>query len=180
MNILAIYDHDQLDLPTKVLTHLEDIAPLLAECGVSLEHLASVPGVKAASADDEIIAAVLPGLRLSSLDIALEHLAVQRVAALPGYANEPQSGDAEQRFHRVTAKLLVGGAGVLCLHQQHQLLVLRCQRGDLLRLPAQLGHWFVAQAGTPCLIVRAAATAEGLVAEHTGDDIATRYQVLEL
>ena len=39
MNILAVYDHEQLELPSKVLTHREDIDPLLSVLGVRLESL---------------------------------------------------------------------------------------------------------------------------------------------
>ncbi|WP_022964223.1 hypothetical protein [Halopseudomonas pelagia] len=180
MNILAVYDHDQLQLPNKVLTHREDIDPLLAEFGVRLERLEQLPSVRDAGDDQDIIAAILPRLGNSGFDCALECLAVQRIVALPGYADEPQKVEAEQHFQQATAKLLVSGAGVMCLHQGDRLLVLRCQRGDLLRLPERLGHWFVASAGQPCLIIRAAATEEGLAAEQTGDNIAARYQVLEL
>lgn len=180
MNILAVYDHEQLDLPSKVLTHREDIDPLLAALGVQLENLEQLPSITARSTDQQILEAARSSLASSTATAALEHMAVQRVDAAPGYANEPQNSAVEQSFAQQLAWLLVKGAGVICLHQHQQLLVLSCRRGDMLLLPEQLAHWFVASAGQPSLIVHASETQDGLLARPSGSDIAQRYQVLEL
>lgn len=180
MNILAVYHHLQLQLPSKVLTYREDIDPLLAELGVRLEGLEPMPQVNEDDTDQQIISASRAVLAASSLGATLAHLQVQRMDALPGYAEPPPSSEVERRFQHLTARLLVRGAGVMCLHQAEQLLVLSCRRGDLITLPARLGHWFVASAGQPSVIVHGAATPQALVAEQTGNDIAGRYQVLEL
>lgn len=180
MNILAVYHHLQLQLPSKVLTHREDIDPLLAELGVGLESLETMPRVGQDDTDQQVISAARSILADSCLGAALEYLEVQRMDALPGYAEAPPGSEAERRFEYHTARLLVRGAGVICLHQADQLLVLSCRRGDLITLPARLSHWFVASAGQPSVIVHAAATQQALIAEQTGNDIAGRYQVLEL
>lgn len=180
MNILAIYDHDQLDIPSKVLTHREDIDPLLAELGVRLQRLESLPRIAEDDTDQDVIAVLRPILVEDEQSALFKHFRIHRKAALPGYADQTQNSEVEEYFPQQTAKLLVSGAGIMCLHHEHRLLVLRCQRGDLLHLPERLGHWFVASAGRSCLIVRAAATEDGLMLKQTGDDIAARYQMLDL
>lgn len=180
MNILAVYHHLQLQLPSKVLTHREDIDPLLAALEVRLECLEELPRVGEDATDQQIITLARSSLAASGLGTTPDYLEVQRMAALPGYANTPQSSQPEQRFQQLTALLLVRGAGVICLHQVDQLLVLSCRRGDLITLPAHLAHWFVASTGQPSLLVHGAATQQALIPEQTGDDIAGRYQVLEL
>lgn len=179
MNILAVYDHDQLQLPGKVLTHSEDIEPLLAGMGVRLERLQPLPALGQDDSDQTIAAAFEPILADSQTAGLLHCLRVQRMEALPGYADEAPHAD-EQCFEQATARLQVRGAGVVCLHQDRQLLVLSCRQGDLLTLPARLAHWFVPSAGQASLVIHAAATQQALIAELTGNDIASRYQVLEL
>ncbi|MFO7703601.1 MAG: hypothetical protein R6V43_00470 [Halopseudomonas sp.] len=180
MNILAVYHHQQLLLPSKVLTHREDIDPLLEQLGVRLEGLATLPKVSEDDTDQQIISVARSILVDSRLGATLEYLEVQKMDALPGYAEAPPSSEVERRFQQPTARLLVRGAGVMCLHQADQLLVLSCRRGDLISVPARLGHWFVASPGQPSVIVHGAATPQALIAENTGNDIAGRYQVLEL
>lgn len=178
MTILAVYDHQQLQLPGKVLTHREDIDPLLQELGVRLDCL-DLPTIAAEETDQAIIAACTASLADIPSTTGLSCMRVQRVEAAPGYADEPTTAD-EQQFPQPVALLLVRGAGVVCLHQEQQLLVLSCRRGDLLTLPAYLPHWFVPSAGQPSLLVMAAANEQALNAEKTSDDISARYQMLEL
>ena len=179
MTILAVYDHQQLQLPDKVLTHREDIDPLLADAGVTLEHLEQMPAIGKDDADQAVVIALEPFLAHSPLASSLPCLRVHRLDALPGYVDDGPHA-VEQRFAQPVARLQVRGAGVICLHHGRQLLVLTCRRGDLLALPAQLPHWFVPSAGQPSLAVHAAESTQALVAETTGDDIARRYLVLEL
>tara|TARA_R110000822_G_scaffold123106_3_gene257471 strand:- start:533 stop:1075 length:543 start_codon:yes stop_codon:yes gene_type:complete len=180
MNILAVYDHEQLELPSKVLTHREDIDPLLSVLGVRLESIEPVSGITPKSTDQQILEAARSSLASSAATTVMEHMAVQRVDAAPGYATEPHNIAVEQSVAQALALLLVKGAGVICLHHHEQLLVLSCRRGDMLLLPKHLAHWFVASAGQPSLIVHASETQDGLLAKPTGNDIAQRYQVLEL
>lgn len=179
MSILAVYDHEELQLPFKVLTHREDIDPLLAELDVKIERLEQLPRFTKDDADQAVVTAFAPVLANSQCASALQYLQVQRIDALPGYVDEaPQAN--EQRFEGPVARLQVSGAGVICLHQQRRLLVLSCRRGDLLALPAQLAHWFVPSPGQSGLAIYAATSEQALVAELTGNDIASRYQVLEM
>lgn len=180
MSILAVYDHAQLELPHKVLTHREDIDPLLQAAGVRLTALEGLPRSTPEQPDDELLGVYREWLATRYTDIEFGHGELQRQSAVPGYAEaQPEDIEAERRYSQRCAQLLISGAGLWCLHHEQQLLVLSGRRADVVALPAGLAHWFVPGPGQPGLLLRFAGSAP-LTPALTGSDIAARYQVLDL
>jgi len=181
MAILAVYADDQLQMPTKVLTHTEDILPALADAGVMLQTLeqqwparSMMEGAQALRIAGELLASV-------GVEQNMEFAEVLELEGPPGYAEVvADEGASEQTLAGDSLWLFLDGAATLCIHHGEKLLVLGCRRGDLLALPAGIAHWTAPVTGRQCLIVRGGAHAEALSGASTGSDIASRYPVLEL
>lgn len=176
MSILAIYQHAQLQLPIKVLTHDEDILPQLAAAEVGLYGL-DWPKQRG-------------GLNMDALPAMPEHLAADGSMAhrrmqcwpvTPAYAERFEGQlDPEQQLSATGWWLLAEGAGALCLSHGEQLLVLHCDAPLLLKLPAALSHWFVPTPGQACTVVRLARCNRDLDLVESGRDIAGCFQPLDL
>jgi 1,2-dihydroxy-3-keto-5-methylthiopentene dioxygenase len=82
---------------------------------------------------------------------------------------------AEHRHAEDEVRFFVEGSGVFYLRLGGEVLAIRCERGDLLSVPAGTRHWFDMGA-RPCFCaIRLFGTPDGWVATFTGDDIATRF-----
>lgn len=181
MAILAVYQDNQLQVPVKVLTHMEDIQPILATAGVSLQIVEqSLPPERIMSAPQalEISGELLAAIRVEH---DMEYAEVLQLEGPPGYAEvSAAEGQQEQVLAGDSLWLFLDGVATLCIHHGEELLVLGCRRGDLLGLPAGLAHWAVPATARKCLIVRSGHDVNALQASSTGSDIAGRYPVLEL
>ena len=60
MSSLTVYHESSPDLPSKVLTHVEDIASTLAEVGVRFERWEASAPIAPGASQDEVIAAYRP------------------------------------------------------------------------------------------------------------------------
>lgn len=181
MAILAVYSDDQLQVPVKVLTHMEDIVPILAATGTSLQAIEQ--SWPARSMMDAAQAMEICGELLARIRVEhdREFLEVLELEGPPGYAEVPAAdGPEEQTLAGDSLWLFLDGVATVCIHHGETLLVLGCRRGDLLALPAGTAHWTVPVTGRQCLIVRSGAGADALSCTATGSDIASRYPVLEL
>ncbi|MEH6388642.1 hypothetical protein [Pseudomonas profundi] len=157
MTFLAVYHHENLLNPIKLLTHRDDITATLEAVSVSYENLdisAAFTGVE----DDSRI--------LGSLEAQFEdypHRKVIRLPAIPRYATPPSdAGEPEQRCVDAGLRLFVQGRGVFCLHQADHLYALGCEAGDLVSVPAGVTHWFRQSTGPECVVVRLAHSTDGL------------------
>lgn len=181
MTILAVYQDDELQVPGKVLTHAEDIVPILATAGVSLQTLEQslpkgrmISAAQALEISDELLATI-------RVEQRMEFVEVLTLEGPPGYAEIPVGeGQSEQVLAGDSLWLFLDGVVTVCIHHGEKLLVLGCRRGDLLCLPEGIAHWTVPVTGRQCVIVRSARDADALIGRPTGNDIARRYPVLEL
>lgn len=181
MSILAVYSDSQLQVPVKVLTHLEDIVPILASSGVSLKTVAQNLLNKRMMTEMQAIEISGELLAIIGVESTMAFAEVLELQGPPGYAEAPaDQGESEQVLTGDSLWLFLDGAATLCIHHDGKLLVLSCRRGDLLALPAGRAHWAVPVTGRRCLVVRRGRNADALSARLTGDDIANRYPVLEL
>ncbi|MGY6214095.1 1,2-dihydroxy-3-keto-5-methylthiopentene dioxygenase [Methylolobus aquaticus] len=88
------------------------------------------------------------------------------------FLNEHTHSDFEVRF-------FVDGQGLFYLHPDERVFVVRCERGDLISVPAQVRHWFDMGESPHLKCIRLFTTPEGWVAEFTGDPISSRFPTLD-
>ncbi|QJD58082.1 hypothetical protein HG264_03735 [Pseudomonas sp. gcc21] len=157
MTFLAVYHHENLLNPIKLLTHREDIAATLEAVSIRYDSI----DIAAAFNGDEDDARILDNLESRFDDYP--HRKIIRLPAIPRYATPPSdAGEPEQSCTEAGLRLFVKGRGVFCLHQANHLYALGCEAGDLVSVPAGVIHWFRQGAGPECLVVRLGHNAEGV------------------
>lgn len=86
---------------------------------------------------------------------------------------------AEHTHAEDEVRFFVEGQGLFCLHIGEEVLQVLCTRGDLIGVPAGTRHWFDMGAAPRFTALRFFDNPEGWVALFTGDDIASRYPLLD-
>jgi 1,2-dihydroxy-3-keto-5-methylthiopentene dioxygenase len=76
-------------------------------------------------------------------------------------------------------RFFVEGAGVFYLRAAGKVHVTRCERGDLLSVPAGTRHWFDMGPAPLFTAIRLFTSSEGWVARFTGDPIARQFPAFE-
>lgn len=157
----------------------EEIALQLSKAAVSFERW-PLAQIAAAAGEEEVLAAYD------------DCLAEQK--ALGGYRaadvislgpDDPDKQTLRQKFldehthHEDEVRFFVGGSGLFSLHIDSKVYVLLCTAGDLIRVPANVKHWFDMGPNPDFTCIRLFTDPEGWVAHLTGDDIADRFPLLE-
>jgi 1,2-dihydroxy-3-keto-5-methylthiopentene dioxygenase len=175
MSYVAVYPVASPDSPNKVLTHFDDIAATLAEHGVRFERWQPSPIEKGASAA-QMIAAYQP---------QIDALGYARVEVL-NISNDPAQKAEwrarfldERRYSEDDVRFFIAGQGLFSLHIGDYVYAVRCEKNDLLVIPAGTAHWFDMGENPHFVALRLFNTAEGGVPEFTGDDIARRFPGLD-
>jgi 1,2-dihydroxy-3-keto-5-methylthiopentene dioxygenase len=96
----------------------------------------------------------------------------QKEAMRAKFLNEHTHSEDEVRF-------FVEGAGVFYLHIGDDVYTVRCERGDLISVPAETTHWFDMGPQPRFAAIRLFTNADGWVARFTGTDIAQRFPKFE-
>ncbi|KTC63503.1 acireductone dioxygenase [Pseudomonas fluorescens ABAC62] len=175
MSYVAVYHVESPDTPNKVLTHFDDIAATLAEHGVRFERWQPGPVEKGAS-DAQMIAACQP---------QLDALGYCDVAVFSVTSEHQQKDELRARFldeHRYSedqARFFIAGQGLSSLHIGDYVYVVRCEKNDLLVIPAGVAHWFDIGENPHLVTLHLFNSAQGAVPAFTGDAIARRFPGLD-
>jgi len=175
MSYVAVYAAATPDTPNKVLTHFDDIVSTLAEHAVRFARWQPAPIEKGAS-DADIIAAYQPQID------ALGYAAVQVLRAagdlLQNAALRAQFLD-ERRYSEDEVRFFVAGQGLFNLHVGDYVYAVRCEKNDLLVIPAGMPHWFDMGENPHFVTLRLFNTAKGCEPQLTGDAIADDFPGLD-
>ena len=96
----------------------------------------------------------------------------ERTALRSKFLAEHIHSDNEVRF-------FVEGQGLFCLHINEEVLLVLCEQGDLIHVPAGTRHWFDMGSKPSFCALRFFNNNEGWVARFTGSPIADRYPRLD-
>jgi 1,2-dihydroxy-3-keto-5-methylthiopentene dioxygenase len=175
MSYVAVYHITTPDTPNKVLTHVDDIQSTLAEHGVRFERWQPSPIEKGAS-DAEMIAAYqaqIDALGYAAVEvISMTHDHPQKDELRAQYLDERTYSEDEVRF-------FIAGQGLFTLHVGDYVYGVRCEKNDLLVIPAGLPHWFDMGEHPHFVALRLFNSAKGGVPAFTGDDSAAGFPGLD-
>lgn len=180
MSILSVYQDTAHEQPLKVLTHLEDIAPTLAEVGVRLERREASGLISAGASPQDVMTAYRPyidRLRQERGHAVFEVISVssdhpEETEKRARILEEHQHGEDEMLF-------VVAGRGLLNLHIADKVFALLCEKSDLISLPAGTRQWFDMGEDPRLVAIRLFNNPAGRITERTGDDIASRFPRLD-
>lgn len=86
---------------------------------------------------------------------------------------------AEHTHSEDEVRFFVEGAGLFYLRSGADVLMMLCEQGDLLRVPAMTRHWFDMGTAPRFTAIRLFGTEGGWVAAFTGDDIAATFPTFD-
>lgn len=171
---------DDRSAPPVTVTDPDAIAAELDTIGVLFERWSAAEPLAADATSEAILAAYAgPIARLTerfgirSVDVVRmhpEHPA--RVEARGKFLAEHVHEDLEVRF-------FVEGRGLFYLHRGGRVLMVTCEAGDLLSVPAGTPHWFDMGERPRFTAIRLFTTPDGWVARFTGSEIARGFPPLE-
>lgn len=166
MSYVAVYHIDTPDTPNKVLTHLDDIASTLAEHGVRFERWQPAPLERGASHAD-MITAYQP---------QIDALGYARVEVLSVTGDHPQKDQLragfldERRYSEDEVCFFIAGQGLFSLHIDDYVYAVRCEKNDLLIIPAGVAHWLDMGENPHLVTLRLFNSAGGREPELTADE----------
>ena len=180
MSSLSVYHVSSPDLPNKVLTHLEDIASTLAEQGVRFDRWQAAAKIQSGASQEEVIAAYQ-----EQIDKLMTERGYITVDVVSLNSDHPQKAELRAKFldeHRHgedEVRFFVAGRGLFTLHIGDYVYAVLCEKNDLISVPAGTKHWFDMGENPHFVVIRLFNNPEGLVANFSGDDIASRFPRLE-
>lgn len=176
MSILSVYHSSTPDIPNKVLTHLDDIAATLAEHGVGLQRWPAEAPIRPGGSLEEVreayrgqIDQLMTEHGLGALDVISVDSDHPLRAQLRARLLDEQVSESNE------ARWIVAGRGLLTLHVAGYVYALLCERGDLVTVPAGMGHWFDMGEQPRLVVVRVF----GEEARYTGSQIASLFPRLD-
>lgn len=176
MSQLTIYSDLDPQAPEAVHTEPEQIRAALAAHGVDFARVATLAELDRAADADAVLAAYAPFIEAEKAARGYQVADVIRLArGTPNTAPMRAKFLSEHTHSEDEARLFAEGSGAFYLHLGGKVLVVVCERGDYLRVPAGTRHWFDMGPDPEFTAVRLFTDPAGWVASFTGEAIADRF-----
>ncbi|MFO2464164.1 acireductone dioxygenase [Pseudomonas sp. 15FMM2] len=176
MSYVAVYGVASPDTPNKVLTHVEDIASTLAALGVRFERWQPATALDKGASEAELIAAYQSQIKaLGYADVELSSVTCDH----PHKAQLRTQNLVEHCYSEDHVRLVIAGQGLFTLHLDDYVYAVRCERNDLLVIPAGTPHWFDIGQNPHFMTLRMFNTRQGTVPSVTGEPIAAVFPGLD-
>jgi 1,2-dihydroxy-3-keto-5-methylthiopentene dioxygenase len=176
MTRLTIYPDHAPETHEVVHTDAAQIADALAEHGIRFTRVDALAEVAGDATAEDVLAAYAPFITAEQAERGYRTADVLRLVR-----GTPNTGPMRTKFlseHTHTedeARLFTEGRGAFYLRVGGKVLVVVCERGDYLRVPAGTRHWFDMGPDPEFTVVRLFTDPAGWVATYTGDAIADRF-----
>jgi len=170
MTALHVFQLPQTATPIKTLSAFPDITAFLAQAGIVLERW-DISGVDKNSSSESLLAQFHDNIEelkaregYQSADvIALTPESKDRLALRQKFLQEHTHSEDEVR-------LFVHGSGTFFVPAGDVVVKLECHAGDLLRVPANMPHWFDGGEYPDFVAIRIFTNPQGWVGHLTGRD----------
>lgn len=181
MTRLIVHPEDDPGTVSLDTTQVEEITNRLAEVGVHFEQWTASAELPAGASSEDVLAAYADDVErlradgFTTVDVARlvpdddPSWSDKAAAARGKFLAEHTHDDDEVRY-------FVEGSGAFYLRLGGDILIVRCEAGDLLSVPAGTRHWFDMGTRPNFAAIRFFRDPEGWVGHFTGDEIATRFE----
>ena len=180
MSTLTIYTEAE---PQNPVIHTDDfntIKDILGSAGIRFERWKADKPITADADNESILAAYK-----SEIDKLVAEQGYQTYDVVSMNPDHPQKAEfrnkflAEHRHSEDEVRFFVRGHGLFVMHIDARVFALLCEKDDLISVPANTRHWFDMGPNPVFTAIRLFNNPEGWVAKFTGDDIASRFPLLE-
>lgn len=176
MSRLSIYADHHPEAPEVVHTDAARIREVLASVGAQFERVTALVELPAGASSDDVLAAYKPFIEREKAGYGYTTADVVRIVKGTANTAPARAKFLKEHIHSEDeARLFAEGSGAFYLHIEDRVLIIVCERGDYLRVPAGTRHWFDMGPDPDFTAVRLFTNPEGWVASFTGDSIADRF-----
>jgi 1,2-dihydroxy-3-keto-5-methylthiopentene dioxygenase len=180
MSKLTIYSDRDPAKTEAVHTDPGTIGAALAAYGVRFDRVSAAVLLDPGADAEAVLAAYAPFIEAQKAERGYRVADVVRlVRGTPNTAPMRAKFLSEHTHSEDEARLFVEGSGAFYLHLEGKVLVVVCERGDYLRVPAGTSHWFDMGPDPDFTAVRLFTDPAGWVATFTGETIADRFPKLQ-
>ena len=180
MSQLTIYDEDGATDPLLVSDDFDTIVSKLGDAGIRFERWIADRPIADDADNDSITAAYR-----AEIDRLIEDRGYQTYDVVSMHPEHPDKDAFRQKFlaehthNEDEVRFFVRGQGLFVIHNGGKVYSMLCEQDDLISVPANTRHWFDMGPNPLFTAIRLFNNPEGWVAEFTGDDIASRFPLLE-
>jgi len=182
MSRLLVYTESAPDEVRVDTSDPEEIARELARDGVRFERWSTPVALADDASSEAILAAYADAIERLQREggyRAADVVRLRRDPADAGWDDKARAARArflsEHRHDEDEVRFFVEGAGLFALRIGGRVHLVRCERGDLLSVPAGTRHWFDMGTEPAFCAIRLFGSPAGWEARFTGDAIAERF-----
>jgi 1,2-dihydroxy-3-keto-5-methylthiopentene dioxygenase len=180
MTRLTVYPESQPESPSLQTEDFTAIQQQLSAAGIRFERWQADRDIAADADNESIIAAYR-----NEIDRLVAEQGYQTYDVVSMNPDHPQKEEfrnkflAEHTHSEDEVRFFVRGHGLFVIHLGDKVYALLCEKDDLISVPANTRHWFDMGPNPVFTAIRLFNNPEGWVANFTGDDIASRFPLLD-
>ena len=180
MSQLTVYTEADGENPILTTEDVDVIKRELGAAGIHLERWQADQELDDDADNDTIIAAYQ-----SEIDKLVAERGYQTYDVVSMNPDHPEKDAFRQKFldehthSEDEVRFFVRGQGLFIIHANERVYSMLCEKDDLISVPANTRHWFDMGPNPAFTAIRLFNNPEGWVANFTGDEIASRFPLLE-
>jgi len=180
MSQLTVYAESDGKNPLLATEDVDEIRTELGTAGIRLERWKADRDL-ADDADNETIIAAYQ----AEIDRLVAERGFQTYDVVSMNPDHPEKETFRKKFlsehthSEDEVRFFVRGQGLFIIHANDKVYSVLCEKDDLISVPANTRHWFDMGPNPTFTAIRLFNDPEGWVGNFTGDDIASRFPLLE-
>ncbi len=180
MSQLTVYDEADGDNPILATEDVDVVTSELGAAGIRLERWQADRDLADDADSDTIIAAYR-----AEIDRLVEERGYQTYDVVSMNPEHPDKDALREKFlaehthSEDEVRFFVRGHGLFIIHANGKVYSMLCEKDDLISVPADTRHWFDMGPNPMFTAIRLFNNPDGWVANFTGEDIASRFPLLE-
>ncbi len=180
MSQLTVYAESDGKNPLLATEDVDEIRTELGTAGIRLERWKADRDLADDAENETIIAAYQ-----AEIDRLVAERGFQTYDVVSMNPDHPEKETFRKKFlsehthSEDEVRFFVRGQGLFIIHANDKVYSVLCEKDDLISVPANTRHWFDMGPNPTFTAIRLFNDPEGWVGNFTGDDIASRFPLLE-
>jgi 1,2-dihydroxy-3-keto-5-methylthiopentene dioxygenase len=180
MSHLTIYAEEDSDSALLSTDDFDEISTVLGAAGIRIERWKADSKLADDADNDTIIAAYQ-----AEIDRLIDERGYRTYDVVSMNPDHPDKDQFRKKFldehthGEDEVRFFVRGHGLFVIHSDDKVYSMLCEKDDLISVPANTKHWFDMGPNPTFTAIRLFNNPEGWVANFSGDEIASRFPLLE-
>ena len=180
MSHLTIYADADSAIELSSTDDFEEISTVLGAAGIRIERWQTDHDLAVDADNDSIIAAYQ-----TEINRLIDERGYQTYDVVSMNPDHPDKDEFRKKFldehthGEDEVRFFVRGHGLFVIHADGKVYSMLCEKDDLISVPANTKHWFDMGPNPAFTAIRLFNNPQGWVASFTGDEISSRFPLLE-